>query len=83
MLVTGGWLGLHRSPAPGVSNDITNNLAQVSDQEIQNYLDNEDVVPLADAVTNSTATLEITDSDARNLLGDVPDGELKNLPGGT
>jgi hypothetical protein len=80
MIVTGGWLGFHKSAAPGVPGDLatvtSTKLREVSDQDIQNYLDNQDV-SLADAVTNSTATLDFTDSDVKNLLGDVPDDELK------
>jgi hypothetical protein len=81
MLVTGGWLGFHKSADPEATGDLatvlSKDLSKVSDQEIQNYLDNQDVL-LADAVTNnSTATVDITDSDAKTLLGDVPDEELK------
>jgi len=68
--------GLHKS-APATGNaDILNNLSKVSDQEIENYLENHNAT-LAESVTNSTATLDINDNDIKNMLGDVSDDELK------
>jgi hypothetical protein len=78
LICTVGWLGFfnkHTTPTTGTS-DIATNLAKVSDQEIQNYLDNHNV-PMAESVTNSTVTLDISDSDIKNMLGDVSDDELK------
>jgi hypothetical protein len=81
MIVMGGWLGLHHSAAPGGTGDyasvLSKELYKATDQEIQNYLEDQDDHTLNDVVTNSSATLEINDSDARNLLGEVPDEELK------
>jgi hypothetical protein len=82
LLLTIGWLRLHTSGHGGnvVTPDIANNLAKVSDQDIQTYLDsdNDNInTPLAEVVTNSTATLDIDDNDVKSLLGDVPDGDLK------
>jgi hypothetical protein len=51
-------------------------LAQVSDQEMQAYLDDQNSI-LAEPVTNTTATLDMNESDVKSLLGDVPDGELQ------
>jgi hypothetical protein len=48
----------------------------VSDQEILNYLDDQNSI-LAEPVPNNTATLDMNDSDIKTLLGDVPDGELQ------
>ena len=82
LLLTIGWLRLHTSGHGGnvVTPDIANNLAKVSDQDIQTYLDSDNdniSTPLAEVVTNSTATLDMDDNDVKSLLGDVPDGELK------
>jgi hypothetical protein len=55
--------------------DLSNVLAKVSDQEMQTYLDDQQSI-LSEPVTNSTANLDINDSDVKSLLGDVPDGEL-------
>jgi hypothetical protein len=73
--LAGGWLKLHNSPVTGPP-DITKSLSNVSDQEIESYLDNQNL-PLADDLANSTASIDITESDIRSLLGDVSDGELK------
>jgi len=51
-------------------------LAQISDQEMQNYLDDQNSI-LAEPVTSSTATLDMNDTDVKSLLGDVPDGDLQ------
>ena len=75
LILTGGWLKLHNSPLTAPA-DITKSLSNVSDQEIESYLDNQNL-PLADDLANSTASVDITESDIKSLLGDVPDGELK------
>lgn len=75
LILTGGWLKLHNTPSnPPV--DIAKSLSNVSDSEIQNYLDNQNL-PLSDELANSTASLDISDNDIKSLLGDIPDGELK------
>jgi len=79
LILTIGWLrlhtpaGTHRSPA-----DVATNLVKVSDQDLQNYLEdqNDQNTTLTEPM-NSTATLDINDSDVKSLLGDVPDGDLK------
>jgi hypothetical protein len=81
LALTIGWLRLHTASAPSgpvvaKTVNIADGLVKLSDQDIQNYLDT-DNLPLAEAVTNSTATLDIDDNDVKSLLGDVPDGELK------
>lgn len=81
LIFTLGWLRLHTSgnhAAPGA--DIAHNLFQISDQDLQNYLEdhNEQSLTSAAEPVNSTATLDITDSDVKSLLGDVPDGDLKS-----
>jgi len=98
LIFTIGWLRLHtptnaHHPAAPVV-DVASNLVKISDQDLQNFLDdqNDQVIvddnsrddnsrddnnPTATEPMNSTATLDITDSDVKSLLGDVPDGELK------
>ena len=75
-----GWLSLHtpgsKTGNPAGNPDITKSLSNVSDQDIQNYLDNQNI-PLADQLANSTASVDITDNDENNMLGDVSDAELK------
>jgi hypothetical protein len=56
--------------------DLAQGLYQVPDQEIQNYMDDQNSI-LAEPITNSTATLDMNDNDVKTLLGDIPDGELK------
>jgi hypothetical protein len=80
LVLTIGWLRLQvpRHTGNGGTVDIANSLIKVSDQDIQNYPDSDNInAPLAETVTNSTATLDMDDSDVKSLLGDVPDGELK------
>ncbi len=87
LIFTIGWLRLHTGgnhSAPVA--DIAHNLVKVSDQDLQTYLDDQnDQSLIADDQSrtsaepvNSTTTLDITDSDVKSLLGDVPDGELKS-----
>jgi hypothetical protein len=78
-MLTLGWLHYHPAvnTLGGGAPDISKGLSKVSDQEIENYLDNHNI-PLAESVMNSTAVLEINDNDIKDMLGDVPDGELKS-----
>jgi hypothetical protein len=61
--------------------DITKTLPSVSDQDIENYLDTNNItnnsVLLPDELANSTASLDLSDNDVKSFLGEVPDGELK------
>ncbi|HEY6901556.1 MAG TPA: hypothetical protein VI233_12970, partial [Puia sp.] len=82
LMITIGWLRLN-SPSKGshpATGDVAGNLVKVSDQDLRSYLedhnDDNDQNPVAEPM-NSTATLDINDSDVKSLLGDVPDGELK------
>lgn len=62
--------------AQGLSSRLSQGLNKVSDQDIQNYLDDESSIQ-TEPVTSSTATLDMNDSDVKTLLGDVPDNELQ------
>lgn len=81
LVLTIGWLRLHNgSGKNGAPVDVAHSLYTVSDQEIQSYLDNHNnIIPPAeqDSALNSTAALNVDENDVKNLLGDVPDGELK------
>jgi hypothetical protein len=59
-----------------LASSMSQSLHKVSDQEILNYLDDQNSI-LAEPVSNNTATLDMNDSDIKTLLGDVPDGELQ------
>jgi hypothetical protein len=75
LILTMGWLGLY-SPAPTAGgSEVATNLSKVSDQEILNYLDNQNI-PASETVTNSTATLDLNDVDVKNILGSASDDEL-------
>jgi hypothetical protein len=88
LIVTIGWLrwpnSTHPAQVAGVQTqqatvEIAKNLSRVSDQELQNFLVDQDTT-LAQPVTNnaaSMAALGMDDGDMKALLGDVPDGELK------
>jgi hypothetical protein len=78
-----GWLRLHVSGRDhqGTSIDIAVGLPRVSDQELQSFLADQDTT-LAQPTSNlapagSIASMEFNEGDLRSLLGDVPDGELK------
>ena len=76
LILTIGWLRLHvAGPHGGTSPDIPQRLAKVSDQELQNFLADQDTT-LAQP-TNNIAALEFNDGDVKSLLGDIPDRELK------
>ena len=84
LILTVGWLRLQTGKSGSqtkletASVDIPKNLTKVSDEDLQSFLADQDTT-LAQPVQNnaSTATLDMNDSDLKSLLGDVPDGELK------
>jgi hypothetical protein len=85
LIVTVGWLRWHTDTPPVqlavVKNspvDIAKNLSKVSDAELQNFLVDQDTT-LAQPITSnaSTAAIDMDDNDIKSLLGEVPDGELK------
>jgi len=77
-----GWLRLHTPGSKQGLNpaDVTQGLARISDQDIQNYLDNQDnhmaQIQQDDVYGRSTAVLEFSDNDIKNFLGDISDNEL-------
>ena len=84
LIFTIGWLRLStptNGHHPASAADVAGKLVKISDQDLENFLDQNDQSLTADPSAepmNSTATLDITDSDVKSLLGDVPDGELKS-----
>lgn len=82
ILLTGSWL-LFRPSGAGRTigrngGDILslNNWSKVSNEEIENYLDNHNISN--EAGGNSLASLDFNnDNDIRNMLGEVPDDELR------
>jgi hypothetical protein len=80
LILTAGWFRFYQSGQTVTAGtmDVAGNLSKASDQEIQNYLDNQNT-PLAEVLSNSnaTATLDINDVDVKNILVDVSDDELR------
>ncbi|MBS1604492.1 MAG: hypothetical protein JST42_17645 [Bacteroidetes bacterium] len=74
IIITFGWLRL--SGPSGHPKQPVDPLASVSDQDLQTYAESNNDQATTESM-NSTATLDINDSDVKSLLGDVPDGDLK------
>jgi hypothetical protein len=55
---------------------VAQSLHKVSDQEILNYLDDQNSI-LSKPVSNNTANLDMNDGNIKTLLGNIPDGELQ------
>ncbi|HEV3411416.1 MAG TPA: hypothetical protein VG101_03015 [Puia sp.] len=71
-------------PNTGISErDITHSLANLSDQEIQTYLDDQHAILSVSAdnstaaVDPGTATLDLNEGDVKSLLGEVSDSDLQ------
>jgi hypothetical protein len=76
LILTMGWLGLHRPSTPAGGGELAAKLSKVSDQEILNYLENQNI-PLAETMSNTTAAaVDFNDADVKNMLGNVPEDEL-------
>jgi adenylate kinase len=63
-------------PHSAVATDPLTGLTTVSDQEITNYLENQDLL-LAETAANSTAILDFNDNDVKDLMSEVSDDELQ------
>jgi len=74
IIITFGWL---RLSGPTAHPNQPVDLAKVSDHDLQTYAENNNDQATTTESMNSTATLDINDSDVKSLLGDVPDGDLK------
>jgi len=76
LILTVGWLRWsHSGTGTKPAFDLAT-LSRVSDTELQNFLTDQDTT-LAQPLSNTTATIDMNDTDLKTLLGDVPDGELK------
>lgn len=76
LILTIGWLRLHVPGGNGVKAvaEVPGNWKNVSDQELQSFLADQET-PLTQQ--GNTASLDFNDNDVKSLLGDVPDGDLK------
>jgi hypothetical protein len=89
LILTVGFLRIHTSGhSSGKQStpiDIAKTMSTVSDQELQNFLTVQGATFEQPATSASTlgastlgaATLDVNDNDLKTLLGNVPDGELK------
>ena len=76
LIITFGWLRLHNPSGGRTQTTEVANLSKVSEQDLQTYAENNSDQATTESM-NSTATLDINDSDVKSLLGDVPDDVLK------
>ncbi|HXB95384.1 MAG TPA: hypothetical protein VNU70_09505 [Puia sp.] len=76
LILTVGWFRWHTAPTENGTGKSTIELAKVSDQELQGFLKDQDTT-LAQPLSNTTANIDMNDTDLKTLLGDIPDGELK------
>jgi hypothetical protein len=80
LIFTAGLLYFHR-PASHGGDDPVAGLSKVSDQEILNYLQNEDIPLMSSSPLGSSSALanveEFSDSDIKEQMGDVSDNELQ------
>jgi hypothetical protein len=74
LLIGGAVFFEHPSVKPLVADAVNPALGTVSDQEILTYLEAQNV-PLNDL--NNLAAADVSDNDAKDLLGDVSDAELQ------
>jgi hypothetical protein len=76
LILTGGWLRFHNGQSGGgkQSTDIAGSLAKVSDQDLQSFLVDYSTQPVGQS---GSPTVQHDDADLKNLLGNVPDVELK------
>ncbi|HEV2353797.1 MAG TPA: hypothetical protein VGR89_06110 [Puia sp.] len=64
------------SKKPVTAVNIEQRLQNVSDQELEAYLDDEHSF-ISDPAANSTATLDMNEGEVKNLLGEVSDNDLQ------
>jgi len=76
LILTIGWLRLHVPGGNGQKPvaDLSHKLMNVTDQDLQSFLADQET-PLTQQ--GNTASLDFNDNDVKSLIGDVPDGDLK------
>lgn len=76
-----GWLRLHNGSTVTTNTppvEIAKTMAHVSDAELQSFLADQDTtLAQPDSTSTAIASVDLNDNDLKSLLGDVPDGELK------
>jgi hypothetical protein len=84
LILTVGFLRIHTSGHSSNKQsapiDIAKTMSTVSDQELQNFLTVQGASPwgaTSEQPTSTASTLDVNDKDLKTLLGNVPDGELK------
>jgi hypothetical protein len=84
LILTIGWLRFISTSSDhgsGATADVNTKLMKVSDQELQNFLatdadaDDDHYAPAQPG--NNVAALNFNDGDIKSLLGEIPDGELR------
>ena len=65
-----------RAPSGAIS-EVIPNISKVADDEIINYLDNLSSPPVSAEESNSIASVDINDADAKDLFSDISDDELQ------
>ena len=73
---TASLLFFHKPVSPNNS-DPVQGLSMISDQEMINYLEVQSTPSVSADASNSIASIDINENDARDLLSDVPDDELQ------
>ena len=78
LILTIGWLRLHVPGSHGgTTQEIAAKIKNVSDQDLQSFLANPDEEAQVDHPANNVSALAFNDGDIKSLLGEIPDGELK------
>jgi hypothetical protein len=76
-----GWLRLHNGSSVSRTTppvEIAKTMTRVSDEELQSFLADQDTtLAQPDSTSTAVASADLNDNDLKSLLGDVPDGELK------
>jgi len=76
VILTIGFFTFNNNKQNKTTEDPIAALSKVSDQEINNYLDNHDI-PLNEIPNNNTPVLDFNENDITDLLADVSDNELE------
>ena len=75
VIATSSILFFNRTVSSG--NDPIQNLSKVSDQEMMNYLENQTTPAISADASNSIASADINEVNAKDLLSEIPDDELQ------
>ena len=79
VLFVAGWMYFGKSTTtdPGVAPVVAGKLDKISDEVLENYIENQTILPAESTVTDNSGNAEIDAKDMKEMLADISDEDLQ------